>query len=209
MSKIRESIKNGFENNEIERIDKNIDSIKVSLMESNQKFTRYTLLIFISLFSYQLVFMGELSEVSILGIKLSNKDAILKWFLIIPSILLLLQSLIGYLRVYQQESIEYLLAIHRNKEYLSGLYRVAYPANHILALDLMRRTKTNISTKTLNILTNTMALFTISAPSIYIGVMYIQCFIVYGFEWQIIISSIISLTLIWQSGITISRSQEI
>ena len=209
MSKIRESIETAFSDDDLDRVDKNIDSIKASLITTNQQFSRYTLLLFLSLFSYHLVLIGQSSEISMLGLKLGSKDFIIKWFLIVPSILLLLQGITGYLRVYQQESIEWILAKYRKNEYDAGLYRTAFPSSHILSLDLMRRVGTGISPKLINLPATIMAFFSVWLPSFYIVGAYIYGIGVYRGDWQIIISCIISILIIWQKTLIVRRSQEI
>ncbi|EGQ8096961.1 hypothetical protein FG135_18665 [Vibrio cholerae] len=209
MSKIKESIETAFSDDDIERVDKNIESIKASLVTTNQQFSRYTLLMFMSLFSYHLVLIGQSQEITMLGLKLGSKDFIAKWFLIVPSILLLMQSLAGYLRVYQQESIEWLLAKYRKNEYESGLYRTAFPTSHILSLDLMKRLGTDISPKFIDIPATIMAFATVWLPSWYIVGAYVYCIDVYRGDWQIIVSSVISLFIIWQKTLIVRRSQEI
>jgi hypothetical protein len=209
MSKVRESIEKAFTSDDLDRVDKNIDSIKASLITTNQQFSRYTLLLFISLFSYHLVLIGQSAEISMLGLKLGSKDFIIKWFLIVPSILLLLQGMMGYLRVYQQESIEWLLSKYRKNEYDAGLYRTAFPSSHILSLDLMRRLGSEISPKLMNLPANIIVFFSVWLPSFYIVGAYIHGISIYRGDWQIIVSLIISMLIIWQKTLIVRRSQEI
>jgi hypothetical protein len=209
MSKIKESIESAFKENELDRVDKYIDDIRASLASTSQQFGRYTFLLFLSLFSYHLVLLGQSADISILGITLGSKSFIIKWFLILPSILLLLQATAGYLRVYQQESIEWLLAKYRNNEYESGLYRVAFPSSHILAVDLMRRLGTDISPTSLNFLTSIFVLFSVWLPSFYILGAYIYAILIYQGDWQVIISFVISGIILMQKSLVVRRSQEI
>jgi len=209
MSKIKESIEIAFLESDLDRVDKNIESIKASLIITNQQFSRYTLLLFLSLFSYHLVLIGQSTEVTMLGIKLGSKDFIIKWFLIVPSILLLLQGMMGYLRVYQQETIEWLLAKYRKNEYDSGLYRTAFPSSHILSLDLMQRLGSEVSPKLIKLPANIMVLFSVCLPSFYILGAYIYSINIYRGDWQIIVSFIISIFIIWQKALIVRRSQEI
>ena len=209
MSKIKESIESAFSGDDIERVDKNIESIKASLVSTNQHFSRYTLLLFVSLFSYHLVLIGQSEEITMLGLKLGSKDFIVKWFLIVPSILLLMQSLAGYLRVYQQESIEWLLAKYRKNEYDSGLYRTAFPTSHILSLDLMKRLETDIYPKLIDLPATIIAFASVWLPSLYIIGAYVYCIDIYRGDWQIIVSLVISMLIIWQKTIIVRRSQEI
>jgi len=209
MSKIREPIETAFKDDELDRVDKYIDDIRASLISTNQQFGRYTFLLFLSLFSYHLVLLGQTTEVSILGFTLGSKAFIIKWFLVLPSILLLLQATAGYLRVYQQESIEWLLAKYRNSEYEAGLYRVAFPSSHILSVDLMRRLGTDISPASLNLLTSIFVLFSVWLPSFYILGAYIYAISIYQGDWQVIVSFVISSIILVQKSLVVRRSQEI
>ncbi|MGC9402743.1 hypothetical protein ACP43V_09850, partial [Vibrio genomosp. F10 str. 9ZC157] len=209
MSKIKGSIESAFSSDDLERVDKNIESIKASLVSTNQQFSRYTLLLFVSLLSYHLVLIGQSEEITMLGLKFGSKDFIVKWFLIVPSILLLMQSLAGYLRVYQQESIEWLLAKYRKNEYDSGLYRTAFPTSHILSLDLMKRLGTEVSPKLIDIPAIIMAFASVWLPSLYIIGAYVYCIDIYRGDWQIIVSLVISMFIIWQKSLIVRRSQEI
>ncbi|PMO23710.1 hypothetical protein BCT15_09380 [Vibrio splendidus] len=209
MSKIKGSIESAFSSDDLERVDKNIESIKASLVSTNQQFSRCTLLLFVSLLSYHLVLIGQSEEITMLGLKFGSKDFIVKWFLIVPSILLLMQSLAGYLRVYQQESIEWLLAKYRKNEYDSGLYRTAFPTSHILSLDLMKRLGTEVSPKLIDIPAIIMAFASVWLPSLYIIGAYVYCIDIYRGDWQIIVSLVISMFIIWQKSLIVRRSQEI
>lgn len=209
MSKIQTLIESAFDEGDLDRVDKYIDDIRASLESTNQQFSRYTILLLLSLFSYHLVLLGQTNEVSVLGVTLGSKSFIIKWFLILPSVLLLLQSTMGYLRVYQQESIEWLIAKYRKKEYESGLYRVVFPSSHILTMDLMRRTGTDISTFSQNFITGILALFTVVLPSLYIVGAYVFAISIYQGDLQLIVSLVISLSIIFQNIYIIRRSQEI
>lgn len=209
MSKIKGSIESAFSSDDLERVDKNIESIKASLVSTNQQFSRCTLLLFVSLLSYHLVLIGQSEEITMLGLKFGSKDFIVKWFLIVPSILLLMQSLAGHLRVYQQESIEWLLAKYRKNEYDSGLYRTAFPTSHILSLDLMKRLGTEVSPKLIDIPAIIMAFASVWLPSLYIIGAYVYCIDIYRGDWQIIVSLVISMFIIWQKSLIVRRSQEI
>jgi len=209
MSKIRGSIEIAFEEGDLDRVDKYIDDIKASLTSTNKLLGRYTFLLFLTLFSYHLVIVGESSKVAVFGVSLGSKEFITKWFLILPSILLLLQATTGYLRVYQQETIEWLFAKYRNKEYEAGLYRVAFPSSHILSIDLMNRIGTNISPSSLKFLTGIFVLFSVWLPSFYIIGAYFFAFSTYQGDWEIILSFVISIIILIQKTIVVRRSQEI
>ena len=176
---------------------------------TTQQFNKYTLAILISIISYQLVLIGEAQEVSFLGIKLGTEAFIEKWFLIIPSVLLLFQSAAGYLRVYQQECIEWLLYRYRNDEYKGGIYRAAFPASHILAVDLMRRINSEDKPKSATLLAFVFAYFSVWLPSLYILGAYVYTYQKYQNDWQLITSFIISLLCLILKSKTVIQSQEL
>lgn len=209
MNELENKYKNLFDENELDRVDKNIDYVKSSLSETEKKFTRATILIFLSLFSFHLLLIGESSDIIIFGLKIANKEFALTWFLIIPSILLVIRALYGYLRVYQKETISWLLFYYRRKEYNSELYRVAYPSNEILALDLMRRCEKNRSSLYVKILSVFFAFITLIAPYSYIVYGYIKCMELYPGSLEVYISSGISFLIIIQQSIIINLSQEL
>jgi hypothetical protein len=161
MSTLEKMVEESFENDEkgFARVNKNLEDIKSSLSETNKKFVAYEILMYIFIFSYHLVLIGEKSKISFLGLELSSSEFIIKWFLIIPSILLLLQATNGYLRMQQQETIEWLFFKYYNKEYKSNIFRLGYPSNYILSLDIMRRSLNNKTANRANLIGFLLAFF--------------------------------------------------
>jgi hypothetical protein len=209
MEKLRESVLSSFEEGDLERADKYIDSVRDSLKSTNSRFGAYTLLLILSLVSYHLYVHGQINELSAFGLRIKDVDFIRRWFLIVPSVLFVLAASIGYLRVYQQECIEWLLFKYRPKEYSSGIYRLTFPSNHILGLDVLRR-QNSIAANLLATLTGVLlAAASITAPVWYIFWAYTKTFADLGTDTSLVISfSASSVLLVFGVGI-ISQSQRI
>jgi len=209
MEKLKESVLSSFEDGDLDRVDKYVDSVRDSLKSTNSKFGALTLLLVISILSYHFYVNGQLSEMSAFGLKIKDIVLIKKWFLIVPSLIFLLTASIGYLRVYQQESIEWLLAKYRPKEYKSGIYRLTFPSSYILGLDVLRRQKSRIA-KSIAMLAGTpLALGSIAAPIWYICWAYNKAFMELGADSSLIISGSISGILLVCGLCIIYQSQRI
>jgi hypothetical protein len=118
----------------------------------------------------------------------------------------MINSFLGYLRIYQKEAIEWLLIRHRKKEYDSGVYKLTLPSNHILGLELIIMTEKN---KLLSIPGFIIAAVTIFSPLGYIGYHYTTLFNKYTLDWQTFTSALTCFTCILFGLYTISKSQEI
>lgn len=206
MSLIKAQLMSAFSSTETDRAEKNIDQIKASLIATNKLFARYSFFILLSLFSYHLILMGNLVDITLFGIKIGNRMFILKWLLVVPSYFLFLNSTIGYLRVYQSESIEYLLAIHYEEEYKSDIFRISYPPNYILSLDLMRRIDNNFFVIFVG---SFIAFISTILPALYIFYIYLNYFNIFGDNIQITVSFCISSVLIFTSFFIIHKSQKL
>lgn len=211
MSILEKMVEESFENDEkgFARVNKNLEDIKSSLSETNKKFVAYEILMYIFIFSYHLVLIGEKSEISFLGLELSSIEFIIKWFLIIPSILLLLQATNGYLRMQQQETIEWLFFKYYNKEYKSNIFRLGYPSNYILSLDIMRRSLNNKTSNRASLIGFLLAFFSVVFPIIYIIGTYIYCLDLYKYNWQVIISVCISSFILWNAWRIVIESNDV
>ena len=209
MEKLKESVLSSFEDGDLDRVDEYIKSVRDSLKSTNSKFGALELLLVVSILSYHFYVNGQLIEVSAFGLKIRDVELIKKWFLIVPSLVFLIGTSIGYRRVYQQESIEWLLAKYRPKEFKSGIYRLTFPSNYILGLDILRRQKGRMA-KSIATLTG-LLLFTgsITAPIWYICWAYNKAFVELGPDHGLIISASISGILLLSGLGVIFESQKI
>lgn len=138
MKRLQETIPELFEEGEEERADYYIDKIRDSYATTNKLFMSLMFLQTLSLITYFLFIFKKIDKVSIFGLETSDPVFVKTWFLIIPSILFLINSYVGYLRVYQKEGIEWLLSKYRNKEFKSNIFRLTFPANHILGMEILQ-----------------------------------------------------------------------
>jgi hypothetical protein len=138
MKRLQETIPELFEEGEEERADYYIDKIRDSYATTNKLFMSLMVLQTLSLITYFLFIFKKIDKVSIFGLETSDPVFVKTWFLIIPSILFLINSYVGYLRVYQKEGIEWLLSKYRNKEFKSNIFRLTFPANHILGMEILQ-----------------------------------------------------------------------
>ncbi|HET6556413.1 MAG TPA: hypothetical protein VFG54_03805 [Prolixibacteraceae bacterium] len=209
MKSLKEFIPTLFENSEIERVDYYIEKIKESLNTTNKLFITYIFLLGLSLICFYLLTNGYLSEIELYGQKISDLVLIKKWFLVIPSAIFFRSTLIGYLRIYQLEAIEWLIVKYRNKEYTSEIFRLALPASHILGMDLLRRQEN----KWLKVITKVLSLFMVigahSLPVFYICFAYPPILRESNYDVQTFISFIISMAFIISGGIIVRLSQRI
>ena len=144
-----------------------------------------------------------------MGVKVSNTLLVRKWFLVVPSILFVIQTFIGYLRVYQQKSIEWLFIIYYPDEFNSGIYRLTFPANYMLGLDILQRQSSKISKAIAFVPSFFLAYGSVVAPAYYIYWAYSKAFRDLGADWQLIVSAILSIILIIHGFMIIFRSQKI
>ncbi len=193
----------------LERVDKYIDQIRGSLKETNKKFGHYVFYLIISIIFYHLYIFCGFNEINIMGVKVSNTLLVRKWFLVVSSVLFLIQTCIGYLRVYQQESIEWLSAKYYPDEFKSGIYRLTFPASYILGLDILHRQSSKISKAIAFVPSFFLAFGSSVAPAYYIYWAYSKAFRDFGVDWELVVSSIISGILIIHGFIIIFRSQKI
>ena len=192
-----------------ERAQQYIDDIRFSLFETSKKFDRYTLLLILSIVTYHLALLNEATTFSFLNIKIQSVDIIQKWFLVVPSALLCLSCCIGYLRVYQQESIEWMLATFKQKEFKTDIFRLTYPGSHILGLDILGH-ENSLLAKAISKLTSLLFIAGgITGPITYILWAYDQAFEKYGFSADLIGSSLISFIFILMGLSIIFYSQKI
>jgi len=73
----------------------------------------------------------------------------------------------------------------------------------------MQRLGSEVSPKLIKLPANIMVLFSVCLPSFYILGAYIYSINIYRGDWQIIVSFIISIFIIWQKALIVRRSQEI
>ncbi len=206
MKKLKETLPTLFENDDDPRIDQYIDKIRDSLKTTNHLFLANTLFILVFIFSFHLFRKGYTQQFSVFGQNISSSPLIGKWGLVVPSILFMINSFFGYLRIYQKEAIEWLLARHRKKEYDAAVYKLTLPSNHILGLELMTLTEKN---KLLFIPGFIIAFTTIFSPVCYIAYHYYILFRTDTPDWQTIAAALACLTCILFGLYTISKSQEI
>lgn len=206
---LKETVLSSFNDENPGEVDKYINLIRDSLKSTNSKFHSYTLLLIISLVAYHLYANHYLREISVLSFRISDDDFIRKWYLVIPSIIYVVTASMGYLRVFQQESIEWILARYRPKEYASGIYRLTFPSNYILGIDIMRRQKSTTTKIIAYIVTLPLAFGSIIAPMWYILWAYSNTFEEIGGNISLVTSfSASSILLICGLGIII-KSQKI
>ena len=209
MEKLKESVLSSFEDGDLDRVDKFIDSVRDSLKSTNSKFGALTFLLVISILSYHFYVNGQMTEMSAFGLRIKDIALIKKWFLIVPSLVFLAGASIGYLRVYQQECIEWLLATYRPKEYKSGIYRLTFPSNYILGLDVLRRQKTKMAKFIATLASIPFITGSIIAPIWYIYWAYTKAFVELGADSSLIISASISGILLLGGLGVIRESQKI
>jgi hypothetical protein len=138
MKRLQETIPYLFEENENDRVDYYIDKIRDSYTSTNKLFMSLMALQVFSIITYFLFIYKKIDKVAIFGLETSDIEFVKTWFLLIPSILFLINSYVGYLRVYQKEGIEWLLCKYRNKEYKSYIFRLTFPSNHILGMEILQ-----------------------------------------------------------------------
>ncbi|MFB6320853.1 hypothetical protein [Saccharicrinis sp. FJH54] len=209
MKSLKYIIPSLFDEESLDRVDYYIEKINESLKTTNKLFVTNSSLILLSIVAYHLIITGNLSEINILGQKLINLDFIKTWFLLIPSLLICITSFIGYLRVYQKETIEWLLAKHRKKEFDSEIFRLTLPPSYILGLDLIRRQENSLIKMITIIPTFIFGFITIIAPIIYINYNYIELLSNTAGNAQVLISYLISCILILCGMTVIFISQKI
>jgi hypothetical protein len=209
MEKLRESVLSSFEDGDLSRVDEYIRSIRDSLKSTNSRFVSLEFLLLVTILSYHFYVNGQSIEILAFGLKIRDVELIKKWFLIVPSLVFLISTSIGYLRVYQQETIEWLTVKYRPKEFKSGIYRLTFPSNYILGLDILRRQKGRTA-KPIAILTG-LLLFSGStfAPIWYIYWAYKKAFLELGPDYGLIISASISGILLLNGLGIIVESQKI
>ncbi len=144
MKRLKETIPELFDKNENDRVDYYIDKIRDSYKTTNKLFISLILLQVFSITTYYLFIFKQIGTISIFGFETSDPEFVKTWFLIIPSTLFLINSYVGYLRVYQKESIEWLLCLYRNKEFKSNIFRLTFPANHILGMEILQLQKSKL-----------------------------------------------------------------
>lgn len=209
MKNLRDIIPVLFDDSEIDRVDYHIDKIKESLSTTNRLFITYVSFLGLSIIAFHLYIYGYLYEINIFGQKLSQFILIKRWFLLIPSILFFLSSLLGYLRVYQMECIEWLIAKHRNKEFTSEIFRLALPSSYILGLDILRRQNDKWIKLIASIPSIILAFGTIIIPILYVNCMYGRILKDLLFDYQTIVSCLISNLFIICGILIIRFSQRI
>jgi len=209
MEKLRESVLSSFEDGDLDRVDEYIKSIRDSLKSTNSKFFALELLLILSIISYHLYIAGQASEVSAFGFRIRDVGLIKKWFLTMPSLVFLISTAFGYLRVYQQESIEWLLAKYRPREFRSGIYRLTFPSNYILGLDFLRRQKQRTAKVIATLTSLPLMAGSIILPVWYICWAYKKVFLEFGPDYGLIISASISGIMILGGLAVICESQKI
>lgn len=212
MSELCDMVEQSFEKNEkgSKRVNKNLKLIRSSLSVTNKKFIAYEILMYILIFSYHLVLIGEKSKISFLGLEITSTEFIIKWFLLVPSFLLILHSTNGYLRMKQQETIEWLLCKYYEKEYKSDIFRLGYPSNYIMALDILRRSKNKKTIAKANLIGFLMAFFNVVFPIIYISGVYIYLFFdLFKYDLQVILSFCLSSFMLYNAWKIILESNDL
>ena len=198
-----------FEEDSLDRVDFYIDKINESLKSTNKLFMTSISIIILTTIGYHLLMDGTIKEINLAGQKFTSIEFIKNWFLTVPSLFICLSSFIGYLRVYQKESIEWLLAKHRNKEFKSEIFRLTLPPSYILGLDLFRRQNDFFARLIAKIPSFFFSFATIIAPMAYINVKYIDLLVESSYNFQVIASYSICNLLILCGLTTIVYSQRI
>lgn len=192
-----------------ERVDKYIDAIRESLKGTTAKFQRLHWLMVLSLLAYHLFIYGGQNIMVFFSVSIKDVELVKKWFLIIPSSLFCLSCCFGYLRVYQQEVLGWLLAKFHPDEFKSDIFRLTFPASYILGLDLMRREDSIITKVVANTSSFVFVVGTYFLPTIYVYWAYLKSYEQLGFGYDLSISSAISILLFMSGYLIIFRSQEI
>lgn len=209
MKSLKDFIVTIFDESEIERVDYYIEKIRESLITTNKLFITYNALLVLSVICFYLFSSGFLKEIELFGQKISDFALIRRWFLIIPSALFCITSFIAYLRVYQKECIEWLIARHRNKEYKSDIFRLTLPSDFILGMDILRRQ----DNKWINTITFIpiliIPLSIVMLPIIYVYLAYAQIFVDFPNDLQTILSFIISNIFIMSGLVVMGLTQKI
>jgi hypothetical protein len=138
MKRLQETIPSLFEEDENDRVDYYIDKIRDSYASTNKLFMALMALQALSIITYYLFIYKKIDKIAIFGMETSNIEFIKTWFLLIPSVLFLINSYVGYLRVYQKEGIEWLLCKYRNKEFKSNIHQLTFPSNYILGMEILQ-----------------------------------------------------------------------
>jgi hypothetical protein len=209
MKPLKESIPNLFEETEIERVDYYIEKIRDSYKATNRLYIYYQVLQYTSIIAFYLYFYNKLNEISLLGIKITDSQIIEKWFLLVPSLFFLLSTYTGYLRVYQKEGIEWLLAKYRSKEYETKIHKLTFPSNHILGMELLHNQQSKFIRAVLYLPNTLIALISILGPIILIYFGYTKLASKYQADVHLIISSILSALMIITGKLIIQFSQRI
>jgi len=209
MKSLKEFIITLFEDSELERVDYYIEKIKESLITTNRLFITYNSLLGLSIICFHLFASGYLNEIELFGQRISHFALIKRWFLTIPSAIFFVSTLVGYLRVYQMECIEWLIAKHRKKEFDAEIFRLTLPASHILGMDLLRRQDYKWIKSIALIPSVILAFGTVLLPIVYINWAYVQVLYDFPYDAQTILSWSISNFFIICGIIAIRLSQKI
>lgn len=192
-----------------ERIDYYVDKIRDSYSSTNKLFMSFLFFQWLLIIGYYLFIGNKIEELNLYGIKTTDHEMIKTWFLILPSFFFLLNCYVGYLRVYQKEAIEWLLCAYRNKEYKSELYRLTFPPNHILGMELLQKQNSKF-VKALVFLPNTIiAVVSIAAPPFLIFLGYTEQFQLGLENFSLTLSFVLSIIFLVTGFLVIFLSQRI
>jgi hypothetical protein len=194
---------------DLSRIDKYVDKLRESLKDTNARFVQFKATCLLLLLAYHLVLYGGNKEISFLGIKVTDVDVITRWFLVLPALAFCVSCCYGYLRVYQQETIAWIMARFHPQEFEAGIYRLILPSTYILGLDVMRREGSTMTQLIASIPSAIFVLGSLYLPPVYTFFAYRKSFEHIGLEFELVASAVVSALLYLASFLIINRSQKI
>jgi hypothetical protein len=192
-----------------ERVDYYVEKIREAYYATNKLFMSFLFFQWLLIIGYYLFIGDKIEEFSFYGIKTTDHEMTKTWFLVLPSFFFLLNCYVGYLRVYQKEAIEWLLCAFRNSEYKSELYRLTFPPNHILGMELLQRQSSKVVKALVFIPNILIAIFSIIIPPTLIIYGYTGQFESLTANYGLTISFSLSLFLLTVGFIVILLSQKI
>ena len=89
------------------QLDKFLDQVRDSYENANLQFIRYQILLVISIIMYHLIVYGG-GTLTVFGIQIKDHDLFRRTFMVFPAFLIAAISCIGYLRILQRETYDFL-----------------------------------------------------------------------------------------------------
>lgn len=198
-----------FKKEDQEKVDEYISKLFEGLHSTNKKFNLLISLLLVSISAHFLFSLGISENISFMGFSISDKKLIDIWYLLIPSVIFLTTTIVGYMRVYQQGLLTELYYRFREEEFHTESFRLFFPTTIASALDLLRRQNDFISKAAALFPSIFFALGSILLPIGYIANGYLTAFNTYGYSTELIISVSLSALLIFHGMVILKLSMKL